>query len=169
MAVSNTREDSGRYLGNTDNSKATINSCDDKENEVSRYGKKIRIPNTDKATETAMNFFVSFVLNNEDVQKYVHLNARFLDIAHFHDADHKLEKNNVRDEERNIVTAIKQQAEIFKSSTTPSNEAHTLKKHKLSAGLRFVHINSNNEFQTAGSMLGSLSGALHVGFITVRP
>lgn len=63
-----------------------IRAESDVDEEVAKYDRKMRIPNTDKATEAAMNCFTSFVLSKKDVRKLGNRHARLLKMAPLHDA-----------------------------------------------------------------------------------
>lgn len=75
----------------------------DTEDDLSKFDRKIRILNTDKAAETAMNCFMCFVLSNEDVENLGEKNVTVLDIARLHDAEHHLYKNEMKEKEINII------------------------------------------------------------------
>lgn len=55
--------------------------------EATKYDQRMRIPNTDKATETEINCFTSFALSNEDRKIFRDRHTRLLEMASLHDAD----------------------------------------------------------------------------------
>lgn len=71
--------------------------------DVSKYDKKWRVPNTERSTDSSMNRFTTFFLSNIDVQKHGDRHARYLDLARLHNADEYLDRAALKKAEREIV------------------------------------------------------------------